>query len=372
MRPPSPTPVRGLLRCFRAPGFIASFEEEGYKTLGDLRAAGRDEVDGFVSSLCLPNDADKQLLHFAFGSAGVQHASANQSLASTDGIDGPLLRSATRCFDQTWLEAVAPLYSYEMGCENMGPLLYSLVRFIKPRVCLEVGAGYTSVFLVQALEDNYREVGLWRGWRGSISVPGGSPLTNASWLAPGVQERNEVESVLHCVDNLAHAGTTAHKCCEVASQLGLSHRLRFHYDDARAFLEESTEELPFFDFVWLDGLLDFARAFVGRRAEGAPTALRQGQRLAERIAAMDTLGQGIDKLLDHLWPRIAPGGMLLLHSTLTNGTVRSWLEGADGRGPPSGAVLSILEPMKRFQNSCTLIQRRPEGWPGEPIYSELP
>mmetsp|Transcript_37295 Transcript_37295/g.73931 ORF Transcript_37295/g.73931 Transcript_37295/m.73931 type:complete len:372 (+) Transcript_37295:266-1381(+) len=371
MRPPSPTPVRGLLRCFHVPGFIASFEEEGYKTLGDLRAAGRDEVEGFVSSLCLPKNADKQLLNFAFGSEDLQDATVCHTVASADSSDGPHLRSATCCFDQTWLETVAPLYSYEMGCENMGPLLYSLVRFIKPRVCLEVGAGYTSVFLAQALEDNCREEDLWRGWGGSISVPGGPPLTRVNWLVPGVEERNEVDPFLHCVDNLAHAGTTAHKCCEVASKLGLSQRLRFHYDDARAFLEESAKELPAFDFVWLDGLLDFAGAFVGR-AEGNPTVLRQGQLLSDRIASMDTLGQGIDKLLDHLWPRIAPGGMLLLHSTLTNNTVRRWLKGADGKGPPSGAVLSLLEPMKKFQNSCTLIQRRPDGWPGEPIYSELP
>jgi len=371
MRPASPTPVRGLLRCFRAPGFIASFEEEGYKTLGDLRSAGRDEVESFVSSLCLPNDADRRLLNFAFGSEGLQDATACQTVVSADSVDGPLLRSATRCFDQTWLEAVAPLYSYEMGCENMGPLLYSLVRFIKPRICLEVGAGYTSVFLVQALEDNCKEEDLWQGWGGSISVPGGAPLTHDTWLVPGMEARNKVEPVLHCVDNLAHTGTTAHKCCDVARQLGLLQRLRFHYDDAKAFLEESAKELPAFDFVWLDGLLDFAASFLGR-AESGSTALRRGQLLSDRAASMNTFGQGIDKLLDHLWPRIAPGGMLLLHSTLTNTTVRRWLEGADGKGPPSGAVLSLLEPMKRFQNSCTLLQRRPDGWPGEHIYSELP
>lgn len=30
-----------------------------------------------------------------------------------------------------FLAAVAPLYAQRMGCENMGPLLYSLVRFTK-------------------------------------------------------------------------------------------------------------------------------------------------------------------------------------------------------------------------------------------------
>lgn len=59
-----------------------------------------------------------------------------------------------RALGRAWLEAVAPLYSRHMGCENMGPLLYSLARFVKPRSCLEIGAGYTSAFLLQALEDS--------------------------------------------------------------------------------------------------------------------------------------------------------------------------------------------------------------------------
>ena len=45
-------------------------------------------------------------------------------------------------YDQEFLAAVQPLYDMHMGVENMGPLLYSLIRFHKPRHVLEVGAGY--------------------------------------------------------------------------------------------------------------------------------------------------------------------------------------------------------------------------------------
>jgi hypothetical protein len=34
---------------------------------------------------------------------------------------------------------------------------YSLVRFHKPRRVLEVGAGYTTLFILQALRDNEAE-----------------------------------------------------------------------------------------------------------------------------------------------------------------------------------------------------------------------
>ena len=37
---------------------------------------------------------------------------------------------------------------------NQGPMLYALVKFIKPGRVLEVGAGYTSLWLLQALRDN--------------------------------------------------------------------------------------------------------------------------------------------------------------------------------------------------------------------------
>ena len=40
----------------------------------------------------------------------------------------------------------------------MAPLLYALCRFVKPRRILEVGAGYTSLWLLQALADNEAEL----------------------------------------------------------------------------------------------------------------------------------------------------------------------------------------------------------------------
>ena len=53
-------------------------------------------------------------------------------------------------YSAAWLDAVAPLARQHMGTENMGPLLYALVRFLKPRRVLEVGAGFTTLFILQA------------------------------------------------------------------------------------------------------------------------------------------------------------------------------------------------------------------------------
>jgi hypothetical protein len=50
--------------------------------------------------------------------------------------------------DRGFLEAIKPLYSPVMGTEAMGPLLYSLICFSRPQRVLEVGAGYTTPFIL--------------------------------------------------------------------------------------------------------------------------------------------------------------------------------------------------------------------------------
>lgn len=352
---PSSTPIRGLLRCLDAAPCIICFEEEGYTCLGDLREADREEVTEFVAALCMKRDGGKRLLAFAFPDEDT--AASGDITPDADAAEAAALPRCGRAFDGAWLEAVEPLYSLHMGCENMGPLLYSLVRFVKPAHSLEIGAGYTSAFLLQALEDNAAEARCWRQWgqksrQDYLVAPhaASDEAVDPSDAEDAVALPRTDEAVLHCVDNWAHEHSTAPKLLAVANRLGIERRLRLHVDEARAFLLES-EGLTF-DFVWLDGLLDFAPPVGG----SGPKA----------IAA------GIDAFLGELWPRVAPGGFVLVHSTLTNTAVRGWLEGVgDAAWGPPGAVFSLLEPHKRFQNSVTLLQRRPPGY-GEPIHSTLP
>ena len=85
------------------------------------------------------------------------------------------------------------------------------------------------------------------------------------------------------------------------------------------------------------------------------------------------------------WPRLAPGGWLVVHSTLTNAVTRHWLEkmrarvgaptaGGEGGQDAMGSAfreLSFLEPHKRFQNACSWFQKRTDGW-AEPILTQYP
>lgn len=266
-RLPSPAPVRGLLRCLDCSFFIPSFEEEGFILLGDIRRAGVEEIGEFVHTLAMPNDAGVKLLEFAFPdnapekfTAWCNECHCNLSLGSDwhhfpdssedrcsmhwaaldedvkkkyviirqlddlgpdrdkyvgDFISETPATGVARCaraLDAKWLEAIGPLYSQHMGCENMGPLLYSLVRFVKPSCCLEIGAGYTSVFLLQALADNVAEAKLWRDWAATSSGKGDAD--HQGWLTPAPVLPTIDGAVLHCVDNLAHEGTTAHRLME--------------------------------------------------------------------------------------------------------------------------------------------------------------
>ena len=55
-------------------------------------------------------------------------------------------KKPTRLFDDCFQQG--------MGTEQMAPLLYSLVRFVRPQNILEIGLGYTTPWLAKGLEDN--------------------------------------------------------------------------------------------------------------------------------------------------------------------------------------------------------------------------
>lgn len=150
---------------------------------------------------------------------------------------------------------------------------------------------------------------------------------------------------------MAHEHTTAHIVTAAAADLGLSDRLRLHQADAfdpdlPSTLAPGTE----FDLLWID-------LGAAHRMEG---------------------------FFEAWWPRVRPeGGMVMVHSTLTNSLSRGWVErmrercAGDGQGlPPYGRfeTLSLLEPHKMFQNSVTIFQKRggPYDRYDEPVHTKFP
>jgi len=214
------------------------------------------------------------------------------------------------------------------GTENAGPLLSALVRFTRPRSLLEVGAGQTTLYLLdalsQAVSDDRRERDL------------GPP-------PHGVRTYYEVPYRPHLtvLDDLSLDGTTAGSVADVVARLGVDDMVSFVNADFRGYSRQvPASRLPF-DFIWFD---------CG----------------------------GLDEYVDFVheyWPLVnADGGLVVLHSTQSNLMLRLFVERLEQRlrdpEPPGYELLSLAEPHKTAQNSVTIIRMTSQL--SRPIYAAFP
>ena len=250
-------------------------------------------------------------------------------------------------FSSLFKSHVQTLYNPHMGVENAGPLLYSMIRFTKCRNIVEVGAGYTTLFILQALKDNDDEMKRVveldnEGQLKMLDYPFGTPR-----LEEWDSLKSATSSSLLCIDNCIHQKETATGAVGVSRTLGLSQYLQFLKGDAFDALDTHFEDVESIDLLWCD--------------------FGVGARMTEYAS--------------NVWKYIKPGGFLVCHSTLTNARTREWLEGIrGGKGEEITGIpvdeyveLSLLEPHKRFQNSLSILQKRvhADGKQfSEPIYSE--
>lgn len=286
------------------------------------------------------------------------------------------------CFDRSFLSALRPLHAQHMGCENMGLLLYSLIRFVKPQHVLEVGAGYTSLWILQALADNDAEL---RMCADAVAAEGGYMVAGAEWMVEGEGWAKSAPR-LHAVDDMgaAEGGNrgTAHLVCDAAEQRGLRPYLRLVVGDA---YEIASRVATTGSGAGSDGSSGAAEETdVGEEAAG--------EDLFDMLWLDFGLGSGprIEAFLDAWWPRLRPGGYLLMHSTLTNAVTRAWLEKQRDRARVGGGgtldsadepaprghlgafeTISFLEPHKMYQNAVSIFQKRDGGW-AEPLLTTYP
>lgn len=358
----------------------ASSDDDATATRGDVRPAGREPTT----------------------------ATASAALAA---LDAPPPGARGGIFDRRWLELAAKTHDPHMGAENLGPSLYALVRFVKPKTVLEIGAGYTSLFLLQALRDNDEELAFLRrekradreaGHLGIADEGGQKPMAgmprDAAWFAAAETRRLlRSPSVLHCVDDLSHAFCTAREIKKTAERLGVEKHLEMYDGDAWAGAPPACRPK--------------LSTGTKKKKDGAPSAVAGP---VDMLWVDFGVGDRLDAFLRLYWPSVAPGGFVVVHSTVTNRATRAWLErvrrgefawlepSADGgegnekkddaertaRGKRekdrsetrpesarSSAVtdevhhVSFLEPHKRYQNAFTVLQKRPRGW-GEPVYTD--
>lgn len=221
-----------------------------------------------------------------------------------------------------------------MGTEHVGPLLYSIVSMLRPSSVLEVGAGYTTLFLAQALADAAAEA---RGDRNLIRTR--TTSDRADLLS--ARAADDYQPHLYVIDNLRHPHTSAGRVPEALARLGLSDHTQFI--DSR--FAGASDRLPPrarpLDFVWFD---------CGAAQENGMT------------------------FLEEYWPLLrVNGGVLALHSmhvpirtgssdraatmvpsALLNELSRRHAE--EGR-QRAFEILSLVEPHKAAQGDLTLIRK---------------
>jgi len=245
----------------------------------------------------------------------------------------------SRVWNPLFLNHVSNTYEACMGVENVGPLLYSFVRFTKVRNIVEIGSGYTSLWLLQALKDNDDEMQRIH----HSHDEGTCRLLDIDWSIPPVLDQYHTDaSSLLCIDNCQHEHETATSVNAIAKTLGL----QSYFFSVKGDIFKMNFQSQAIDMLWCD---------FG-------------------------VGSRMQEFLSKSWDAIRPGAFLICHSTVTNSHTREWLNairsraGKDvtGINPDEYVELSLLEEHKKYQNSITILQKRKtsNGSYDEPIYSE--
>jgi predicted O-methyltransferase YrrM len=236
-----------------------------------------------------------------------------------------------------FLEAVEPLRAPMSGTELMAPLLYSLVRSLRPRRLIEVGMGYTTPFIAQALEDNVADFcheteQLKRKTDELVEgVPGNARDAEKRWFEaepvgadPGYY-LSGYDPHLYAFDDFSDDRSSAPKVLETLERLGLHGRITFIQGNPCGRSREiDSGHLPL-DFAWNDATWN-------------------------------------DEFFEEYWRLIDPdGGVMLFHNTVNayvgnvlpmkNLKLRQVSELNDFE------MISLVEPHKLNQHSFTMIRK---------------
>ena len=230
------------------------------------------------------------------------------------------------------------------GTENVGPLLYRIARMSRPQTLLESGSGFTTLLLLAACKQNWLDVleesqllrkktlaSMDPRYRSkdrhstSAAAPAGDKWYESGGKACGVDPGfylRPYKPHLYCFEKLPDTHEYPRRLLQAIEELHLSDF--FTYFPGKAFSTDSlpSESLPI-DLAWNDD--DQYVAFFKA-----------------------------------IWPVLSPkGGMLVFHNTVAEesnwraiDSIRSALDSTK-----DAEILTLSEPHKLNQSSCTIIRR---------------
>jgi predicted O-methyltransferase YrrM len=220
----------------------------------------------------------------------------------------------------------------EAGTEAVAPLLAALIELLRPRRVLEVGMGYTTPFLAEALaavRERVRREARDLAKKSATYLAGDADFDEA-WLHADPALLHPAFYVepydprLVAIDNLSVAASSASRVRDVLAELELSDLVTV----VNADLRESVDRLPAgfapIDFAWVD--------------------------------AWECL-----YFFDHFWELIDPdGGVVIMHYLMTypeGEAILDYLRQFQRAHPGELEIVSLLEPHKLIQNSLTMLRR---------------
>ena len=226
------------------------------------------------------------------------------------------------------------LSSASMGTEHMGPMLYAMIKFIRPHRILEIGSGLTTLFILAAL----KEISDLE----KVEFNGKQSNYNLDFKNHDYYQMQHPKFCLHTFDNFKHPKTSAGHVVKIASELGLESFLKFWNTEYQNLPKVLNKDDQIFDMIWCD---------VGG--------------LQNYVTQLNMLGPLLPNHID---------GYLIFHSTLSNVHGLAFLNQIkldilSGK-MPNFEIMSFFEPHKNRQNSFTILRKK--GELSSRIYSEQP
>jgi hypothetical protein len=234
------------------------------------------------------------------------------------------------------LQTVSGLFEDKMGTENVAWLLYALTRMTRPRRALEVGLGYTTPFLLQALADNDRESENDSAVRRD---PAARPQRARLLVQHPADPRHD--PLLIGIDDAERP-----RLVEAVQRLGLESYLRIRIGDFRGMAARLEPEVLPLDLVWFDA--GGPREYVDFLREWWELINPDGGLLVLHFTHWEYVLQ---------LPR--PGATPLERRRIMPGLVLNEIKRQLALAGISSKfeVLSVVEPHKRRQGSVTLLRR---------------
>ena len=203
------------------------------------------------------------------------------------------------------------LLSNDFDTENVSIFLYSLIKCCRPKQLLEVGCGYSTIFLTKAIEDTKKEIDTKQHYQ----------IANQEFWKK--EYKPSLEIIEDGSDKLC--GENYKKVLNILQEQNLDQYVKFNFCSAYDFMNQIQNKNIEYDFIWLD--------------------FGSGQKYME--------------VFDAFFNKLSSGGILIIHSTLSNLLGRLFVTELklEQKNRNDFELISFFEPHKIVQNSFTVIRK---------------